>query len=326
MGAAFELKNANLPGLVNDLHTAWRDIYSVIGMRQGMSTEALRFAATLRVEESPNRPLGEEAAVDCLRGLARNAKTIREVADWMLKVTQACDLVMANPRLNAVTGISQARLLAVAIHLRHDIVEKDRNDLLKQWEKVSFRIYGMLGYDKRWRVGDYVRLAWQTENEGLTAKQIGAGIAEIGEDFSVEEAVKALRNTDRYEGWQDELRYFMFRYEEHLAKKQGMNFRNEQWEKIWMVSPAESIEHIWAKSKAKEKHKHRLGNLVLLPPKLNAKLQDDDPVDKVAEYRKTGLLIAGEVADIIENGSWNVKAIASREDDLVDWAKTEWAD
>ena len=37
----------------------------------------------------------------------------------------------------------------------------------------------------------------------------------------------------------------MFRYEEHLAREQKLNFSNEQWEKIWMVSPSESIEHIW---------------------------------------------------------------------------------
>ena len=99
-----------------------------------------------------------------------------------------------------------------------------------------------------------------------------------------------------YDGWESELRYFMFRYEEHLAREQHLNFSNEQWEKIWMVSPAESIEHIWAKSKAPDSAKNRLGNLVLLPPKLNSKLQDDAP--KEQEPKPTGrrLLIAGEVA------------------------------
>jgi hypothetical protein len=69
-----------------------------------------------------------------------------------------------------------------------------------------------------------------------------------------------------------------------------------------------------------------LGNLVLLPPKLNSKLQDSDPSDKVDEYRKTGLLIAVKVADTIEAGAWNIKAIDKREDELVAWAETEWTD
>lgn len=326
MGTAFELKNANRSGLTKELHTIWRDIYSVIGMRQGLSTEALRFAATLRDAQAPSRPLGEEDSVDGLRSLANNAKSIREVADWLLRVTKACDDVMANPRLNAVTQIAQARLLAVAIHLRHDIKAKDRRNVLRRWEKVSFRIYGMLSYDKRWRVGDYVRLAWQIINEGISVKEIDAGIQEIGAAFPIDQAVQSLRIANCYEGWQNELRYFMFRYEEHLAKAQGLNFQNEQWEKIWMVSPAESIEHIWAKSKAKEKHKHRLGNLVLLPPKLNSKLQDKEAAEKVEEYRKTGLLIAGEIADAIEAGAWNAKAIEKREAELLEWAEMEWAD
>ena len=118
----------------------------------------------------------------------------------------------------------------------------------------------------------------------------------------------------------------MFRYEEHLAREQKMNFRNEQWEKIWMVSPSESIEHIWAKSKAPDKAKHRLGNLVLLPPKLNSTLQDDAPKNKVAAYRKTGLLIAGEVADRIESDGWKLRQIEEREEALLEFAATEWAD
>jgi hypothetical protein len=295
-------------------------------MRQGLSTEALRFGATLRCADAPSRPLGEEDSVELLRGQADNAKNIRGVADWLLRVTKACDIVIANPRLNAVTRISQARLLATAIHLREDIKEKDRTKLLNRWEKVSFRIYGMLAHDARTRVGDYVRLAWQIINSKLSVKDIDAGIREIGVDFPIDEAVAAFHNSNCYEGWESELRYFMFRYEEHLANEQGLNFSNEQWQKIWLVSPSDSIEHIWPKSKAKDKHKHRLGNLVLLPPKLNSKLQDLSPSDKSDAYRKTGLLIASEVSDIIDADGWNPKTIEGREETLLEWAATEWAD
>ena len=326
MGAAFELKNANQPGLIADLHTTWRDIYSVIGLRQGLSTEALRFAATLHITEIPNRPLGEEDSVEELRSAVQSAKQIRELAGWLLRVAHACDTVAANPRVNAVTRISQARLLATAIYLRADILPKERDMLLSKWEKVSFRIYGMLAHDARTRVGDYVRLAWRIINEGLSPKAIAAAIGDIGEEFTIENAVATLQHDNCYEGWETELRYFMFRYEEHLARVQHLNFKNEQWEKIWMVSPAESIEHIWAKSKAPDKQKHRLGNLVLLPPKLNSKLQNDAPKDKVAAYRKTGLLIAGEVADTIESKGWKASSIDDRETALLEWAATEWAD
>lgn len=326
MGSAFELKKANHQGLIDDLHTTWRDIYSLIGLRQGMSTEALRFAATLRSPEAPSRPLGEEDAVDSLRTLATTGKTIREVASWLLRVTQACDVVVANNRLNAVTQISQARLLATAIHLREDIKQAAREKLLRRWEKVSFRIYGMLANDARTRVGDYVRLAWRVVNEGLSVNEIDARIGDIGEEFGIDEAIEALRGDNCYEGWENELRYVMFRYEEFLAREQKLNFSNEQWEKIWMVTASESIEHIWPKSTAPEKHRHRLGNLVLLPPKLNSKLQDLHPEDKTTDYRKTGLLIAGEVADRIDAVGWKRKTIEDRENALVEWAANEWAD
>lgn len=326
MGNAFELKKSNAQGVIDDLHTAWRDIYSLIGLRQGMSTEALRYAATLRTKDAPRRPLGEEDSVETLRIEATTARSIREVANWLLRVTQACDSVIANVRINAVTRISQARLLATAIYLRDDLKLADRESLLKRWEKVSFRIYGMLRYDARTRVGDYVRLAWRVVNERLSPKAIHEAIASIGEEFPIDDAVDALRNTNCYDDWENELRYFMFRHEEYLARSQKLNFSNEQWGKIWMVSPSDSIEHVWANSKAPNKHRHRLGNLMLLPPKLNSKLQALDPAAKATSYRKTGLLIPGEVADTIEADGWNGKSIEAREQELLDWAAEEWDD
>jgi len=325
MGAAFELKKVAPAMLVKDLHIAWRDIYATIGLRQGMSTEALRFAATLKATTCPNRPLGEGDSVDLLRTMSQDAKGIRETAYWMLSVTQACDAVLRNPRINAVTRISQARLLAVAIHLRADIRGQTKSDILSKWENVSFRIYGMLGNDARTRVGDYVRLAWQVVNERPSSASIGRAISAIGNDFGIDLAVGALQAQNCYEGWENELRYLMFRYEEHLARESGQNFSNEQWEKIWMVSPSESIEHIWAQSKAPTKARHRLGNLVLLPPRLNSKLQDSAPADKIDAYRKTGLLIAGEVAGLVKKGKWGIRDIEAREERILKWARKQWA-
>ena len=179
MGAAFELKNVNLDGLVKELHTVWRSIYSVIGLHQGPSTEVLRFAATLHVTETPNRPLGEREAVEELRRATGTAKKIRDGAAWLLRVTKALDTVTSSTRLNAVTRISQARLLATAIHLREDITPKQRKQLLSRWEKVSFRIYGLLRKDARTGVGNYVRLAWQVANKKLSVDAIDKALVEI---------------------------------------------------------------------------------------------------------------------------------------------------
>ena len=326
MGTAFELQNGNVAALIEELHGKWRAIYAVMGLRQGLSSEALRYAATLRAKEAPSRSLGEKDSVDLLRGEATNAKKVRHVAQWLLRVAEACDVTVSNQRINAVTRIAQARLLAVAIHLRDDFSGRERESLLARWERVTFRIYGMMGHDARTRVGEYSRLAWRVVNEDLSAREISKAIGEIGEKFTIEDAIKALRNENCYDGWQNELRYLMFRYEEHLARAQKLNFSNEQWARIWLASAADSIEHIWAQSAAPDAVRHRLGNLVLLPPNLNSTLQDLAPKDKVTAYRRTGLLIAGEVADRIEAGRWNSRAVEDREEAMLEWAATEWAD
>ena len=327
MGKAFELENTNRDQLILDLHTIWRDIYAQIGLHQGLSTEALRFAATLHKSNMPHRPLNERDAVDEFRDSADDAESIRKAARWLLRVTEACDKVISNPRQNAVTRISQARLLAVAIHLMDDIQESDRDKLLKRWEKVTFRIYGMMGNDARKRVGAYVSLAWKVAQGRLAVSNIHSEMQSIGKEFPIEDAVKELRNANCYIGWKDEFRYFMFRYEEHLTHEAGSKFLNEQWERIWEASPSNSIEHVSPQSTASDDIKHALGNLMILPPKLNSKLQDKTPKEKEPEYKRTGLLSAIEVASILESKPrWPKTVVRQRGEKLLEWATKEWAD
>ena len=65
---------------------------------------------------------------------------------------------------------------------------------------------------------------------------------------------------------------------------------------------------------------------MLLPPKLNSTLQDKSAKYKAVHYRKTGLLIAGEVADIIDTAGWKSSSIEEREERLIEWAAEEWGD
>ena len=326
MGAAFELDRVAQDRIINDLHKIWREIYSTIGLSKDVSTEAVRFAATLKYKTALSRPLSEEDSVKFLRSLATDAKSITETAKWLLNVVKACQKVRSSERLNAVTEIAQARLLAVSIHLRPDLSDSESNNLLKNWEKVSFRIYGMLQKDARTGVGNYTKLAWRTVNESLSARDVKTGIRDIGANYPIEDAVKALRGADCYSEWKNELRYFLHRYEEHLAKEQEQNFGNEQWEKIWLASPSRSIEHIKPQSSAPDKYKHSIGNLMLLPPRLNSKLKNDSPKQKVAPYRRTGLLIASKVADLIERDGWSQRTVSRRGDEMLAWAEREWAD
>ena len=320
MGAAFNV-DGNSEELVTYLHGIWRDIYRTLGLRQGLSTESLRFAATLRVESRPNKPLSEQAAVDELRSEVGTPKEIRNTGKWLLDVTRACDKIHRDARRNAVTQVVQARLLAVAIELGKGLRRHERDALLGEWEKVMFRIYGLMGKDGRTGVGDFVRLAWRIVNDRLSYADIANGIEYIGRKFPIADAIRATRGSNCYEGWEDQLRYFMARYEEELAEADGVGLADEVWEQIWSQSASRSVEHIWPQSTAPDDVVHNLGNLVLLPPGLNSKLQDRKPKDKLEAYRKTGLHVAGEIPEF---GNWSKRAIRAREARLLEWATQQW--
>ena len=61
--------------------------------------------------------------------------------------------------------------------------------------------------------------------------------------------------------------------------------------------------------------------------RLNSKLKAKQPKDKASAYAETGFLIAGDVANRITNvGKWRRSDILEREEELIKWAKKEWAD
>ncbi|MBI3953278.1 MAG: DUF262 domain-containing protein [Chloroflexi bacterium] len=332
MAIVFEAENGNKGELINEVHQLWTDIYRCVGLRLGLSTESLRFAATLRDPGYPSRPLSEEDAAELLRDQSKDgpAKVI-ETTKWLKAVTEAVDQLLADRRRNAITQIAQARMVATAVYLRPDFTEDEKAKILRRWENVTFRIYGMFGKDARTAVGDYVRLAWSIVRGKLPADEVLKRLSSIGASFPIDKAVENLRERDCYTGWQEELRYFFHRYEEHLAQKAGQNFNNEQWNRIWEASATDSIEHIrpqsWWASLGLEpdpNEVHRLGNLLILPPKLNSKLGAKDPAGKADDYRNTGLLHAQETAERLSG--WSYKEVEERETSLLEWARQEWAD
>jgi len=95
-------------------------------------------------------------------------------------------------------------------------------------------------------------------------------------------------------------------------------------------SYSDSIEHILPQSKGSQEPTdadfvHRLGNLLLLPPRLNSELSDKEPIDKACRYQQTGLLIAAEVAQTIQGkGEWERSQIEEREQKIREWIKVVW--
>ncbi len=318
---------------VAELHKLWSDIYRAIGLRwQSLNKETVRFAGTLRASTAPARPLSEEDAVGILvSGCQESPKRVVDCSKWVLKVTQTESRLLSNHRVTAATRIVQARLLAVAILLR-DFPESDEKRLLREWENVTFRIYGLGRFDARQRVGDYVRLAWKVINDKLKSETIIEEIRALGsgEEFAISSVVKKLYNRDCYKDWSEELRYLLYRYEEYLAEKGGQKINEGMWNRIWEVDPSKSIEHIFPQSKGSDNpatnglYVHRLGNLVMLPPGVNSKLRDLLPSQKAETYAKQGLLQAIEVSKLIAKRKWNRETAQKREKRLIRWATKEW--
>jgi hypothetical protein len=324
MAAVFESHGASTKlSAVTELHKLWTDIFRAIGLRwQSLNKETVRFAGTLRSLNIPARPLSEEDAVTTLVSQCQKSpKKVVDCSRWVLKVTQMEGRLLNNHRVTAATRIVQARLLAVAILLR-SFPKSDEERVLRQWENVTFRIYGLGRFDARQKVGDYVRLAWKVINEELSPDEIIAKLKEIGseEEFSIRSVVKNLDNKDCYDDW----------YEEHLADKAGQKINDGMWNRIWESEASRSIEHIFPQSKGSDSpttkgiYVHRLGNLVMLPPGVNSKLQDVSPSEKVDTYAKQGLLQAIEVSKVIGKRKWDREAIRKRERHLIRWAKQEW--
>lgn len=336
---------------LHEIHTLWKEIYNTTGEKNIPGYEIIRFAATtlkfttLDSNDTLSKTLSEKDSLEFYKKHCSSADTpqnkickIYELSNRILKVTKSLNQLYGNKRLEAVTEISQARLLAISILLNENLSEENKKILLKQWEKTTFRIYGMFRKDARFKVGDYVRSAKKMLDDNITIERGIEIIKEIGADYPVEKAVEELRNFDCYNGWQKELRYFLYRHEEKLAEKQSGKIRNLIWEIIWNSKANDTIEHIMPEgentpnleawrgkttSDEFEKVVHRLGNLLLLPPNANSSAKQKGFKEKKKIYEANWMYI---MEDILKLNDWIVQDIIKRENELLEWAKEEWKD
>jgi hypothetical protein len=332
---------------LNELHSYWSDIYREIGLQNIPGHEIIRFAATLKEESGAGRPLSAEDTLeffknDCTK-VSSNDLVINKIIEntvWLKEITSCLSKLYADKRRNAVTDITQARLLAVAIMLRKDLREEERNSLLEQWERTSFKIYGLFRKDSRTKVGEYVRAAKKIRKDAnATVNDLLNTIARIGSDFPIDTAVEELKKHDFYSNWQKELQYFFFRYEEYLAKMNGTQLDKIIWNEIWESNPNNTIEHILPQDKSKpcwnhfteDEHRelvHSMGNLCLLAPRLNSGAGNKGFSDKKETYKKASLMLLNEIVSDngVERSVWDKDAINYRREQLIKFAMEQWKD
>ena len=332
---------------LNELHSYWSEIYREIGLQNIPGHEIIRFAATLKTESDAGRPLSAEDAIeffknDCIKASSNDLiiNKISENTVWFKEITSCLSKLYADKRRNAVTDITQARLLAVAIMLRKDLREEDRNKLLEQWERTSFKIYGLFRKDSRTKIGDYVRVAKKIRRDsGASVADLLCSIAEIGSDFTIVTAVEELKKHDFYSDWQKELRYFFFRYEEYLAQINGTQLDQVIWNEIWKSNLNETIEHVLPQDKSKPgwenfteyEHKqflHAIGNLCLLSPSLNSEANNKCFTNKKETYKKAKLISIDKIIyeDSVERSVWDTDTIKHRSQELIKFAIEQWKD
>ncbi len=320
-----------------ELHKIWSSIYRLLGTKQVLGEEILRFAATLKHDTELSKNLSSEDAFDFFRSYCMEKPTrILEVGKWLYDVTSQLTFLHSNPRLSAVTDISHARLLAIAILQSSKLSKKEREDILDLWERITFKIFGLHRKDARTSVGEYVRTACKVYKNQLTAKEIVQTFNNIGADYPINQAIQKMKNSDLYNDWENDLRYFLYRYEEYLCQEQGSEISKEIWAQIWSKAASTTIEHIHPKSPSKnwvgkigrgrnqlEKNANRIGNLILLPPHINSQAGQKSFAEKRKIYKSNFLRMHEEV---IKCRDWNKDHINKREKVLLDWARETWHD
>ncbi|OGT98004.1 MAG: hypothetical protein A2298_04250, partial [Gammaproteobacteria bacterium RIFOXYB2_FULL_38_6] len=294
MGIVFEKfkKDASREHL-ETLHGIWTATYKMLGKKTIPGQEILRFAATLKHDKETSKTLSAEDSYYFFQAYcSTDYKKIIETCEWLHNIAEHLNSLYANSRLSAVTDIAHARLLAIAI-LQAKVSEPDRKELLDFWEKMTFKIFGLYRRDARTGVGDYIRLARDIHRQTLKTKdEILAKMKKISDSQPIDDAVKEITNIDCYNGWENDLKYFFYRYEEDLCDEAKRDISKEVWAQIWSKSAFTSIEHIhpqtlsasW-KGKLPGKNGlrnniHRIGNLVLLPPNENSKIGQKSFIEK----------------------------------------------
>ena len=354
MGIAFEkLPNNEKEYHIDRLHQIWSSIYREIGLKNISGQEILRFSATLRkgVADNKNKDflkktLSADDALEYFRDYCIDDPTeVIGISEWLLEITKVLRDLYSNPRLTAVSDIIHARLLAVALLLlpHNAVSELEKSKLLSQWERITFRIFGLFNKDARNKSGDYTKLACRIVkdfaklNKTSTAEDIMLLLQNLGKEYPIKEAVKAIKGEDCYNDWEKDLIYFMYRYEEYLIQKAGLTLDETIWIEIWRKSPQKSIEHIWPQEyiatqwdtvgtgkQEIEKIINSLGNLCILPPKDNTKAGNKSfSTKKQLVYKDNQLLLVKEISN---TPSWGIVEIKSREENLLKWAIEAWDD
>jgi hypothetical protein len=340
MGVAAEYQQGDArERYLDELHQRFQAIYRTIGLEPLPGQEILRFTACLHAPDAPSRIGGSEGSLEFLQTtVEREPSCVLTVAQQLLDITQALRTLRDDWRIRGLTRIAHVRLLAVAILLRQQVREKQQADndqeaLFAAWEKVTFRIFGLARRDARTKVGEYTRLAHQLVSDtALTTDAAVHAITALGSDYSGSKAISAMHHSDALHGWEDELRYFFYHYDQHLATQHGQTLDAEQWAAIFHKPVSQVVECIYPENPqngwstmadSRLESRYYLGNLLIISPRVNVLTASKPFADKCDLYEQFAKVLAAQ--EVVANDTWTYSQIVAREKHLLAWAKQYWA-
>ncbi len=319
---------------IESMHKIWSSIYDELGENKEFGSMAIRYLATLK--DTTSRFLKEEDSVLYLmkksEGKSSNAIEIaRELKKYISKLKE----LEINNSIRFLIRIQQPRFLALCIWLSN-YTHDQKEELIAEWEKSTFKIYGLEQKDARFKVGDFIVIGRNIIKGVIKYKDAIKQIQKLSEDCNIEQAIKFLKKSNLYETWDEELKYLFYKRELYLAEKarKTKQIQKKTWNAILTSPVKDTIEHIFPKAdtehcvdsfdaeKNDKIYKHRLGNLLILEASKNSSLQDKKPDEKKDAYRD--LFIEREVSDLIKKKGWNKVTIKERENDLFNWIKKQW--
>lgn len=312
----YDKKQDNSEKVIEELHNSWYNIYKAIGLRQTVNDDLLSFVATLK--STDGKRLRKKDALAYIMTKTATPEQVVKITKFISQVAKILSESDNEIRKKVVNKIAEARLLRTAIKLAN-LSDGEEKKVINEYEKITFRIYGLARTDARKFTGEYIKIARNIMQQKLSVSDMITEISQIGKDIEYECARKELTKKDLYPNYIDELKYILFQYEEYLTRKRGKKRSEEEWDEIWKYK--NTVEHIMPQNFNYE-YIHYLGNLLLLPPGINSEASDKRPSEKHDLYKRSNLLIANDVLNDLSG--WTGETVKSREQKLLKWIKKTW--
>lgn len=233
-----------------------------------------------------------------------------------------------------------APFLPVLIATRNVFAEDSGKylELVKLCELFAFRVYRLLERRADAGQGDLFRIGFQLQKGKIdfaeATREIKAVLVFFCPDSRFEEAL--TREAYDWYAWAG-LKYFLYEYEEHLARTKGA-VPKVSWNEVRRRERADSIEHVlpqtatasyWQErfdESARLRYTHDLGNLALT--KDNAAYSNKPFPDKRGKagsekpcYADSPFFMEREIAAVTD---WDVDALVARRNKLRAWAAARW--